>query len=627
MTTTQQFRVSDLRFEHYTAAHRFGIGETRPRLSWKVAGAPDGFKQARYQLQIYTQDPASANATPYDQTVESDQSVLVPWPENLASLDSRSRAWARVRCWNQKGVVTEWGALASVETGLLEPSLWVARRICSPWPYDCTAPQPVEHFVKRFAAPSGAATVVKARLYITSQGVYEAAINGRRVGDYFMAPGWTVYDKRIRYQTYDVMPLLHSQQNILTVRLAEGWFCGRLGWGDGFRGLWGDRPSVLAQLELTLADGSMEIISTNESWQVAKGPTLKAEIYDGEKYDARLELTDLAESTKGARWTAVSVLESMPSSISLVPDTTEPVRRITTLQPTKTLTTPSGGLILDFGQNVVGYTRIKRVVGLSGDVVRLSHAEVLEEEELGRRPLRAADNVDQYTLKGASEGESWEPSFTFHGFRYVQVDGWPCELGQDQTPASCIEAVICHNDMRRIGQFTCSDPLLNRLHENVVWSMRGNFLSVPTDCPQRDERLGWTGDLAVFAPTACRLYDATNMLADWLKDVELEQRKHDGVPTMVVPNVLERDPIFGHVRPAAIWSDVTVLAPWTLFRATGDLHILQQQYASMTAWIERIPRGAGSDHNQLWGRELPQLGVCFISSFFTVLLPTCNQQY
>jgi alpha-L-rhamnosidase len=261
--------------------------------------------------------------------------------------------------------------------------------------------------------------------------------------------------------------------------------------------------------------------------------------------------------------------------------------------------------VIDFGQNLVGFTRMKGVHGNAGHQITFSHAEIMERDELGRRPLRGADNTDVYTLKGGSQGESWEPRFTFHGFRYVEVSGWASDSGD---LLDCIEAVVVHTDMKRIGHFSCSDSLLNRLHENIVWSMRGNFVSIPTDCPQRDERLGWTGDLALYAPTGSLIYDCTSMLDGWLHNVHAEQRKHGGVPPLVVPNVLGGDTIFGQVKPASIWGDVVVLAPWALYEATGDTCILEGHYQGMIDWLATIPKNInGNSH--LWEDSHPQLGV------------------
>ncbi|CAH0014509.1 unnamed protein product [Clonostachys rhizophaga] len=334
-----------------------------------------------------------------------------------------------------------------------------------------------------------------------------------------MAPGWTSYAGRIQYQTYDVLTLLKSgQDNCIGVRVAEGWFSGRLGFRGGHRDTWGSVNALLMQLELTFQDGAVKTVATDQSWMVTRGPIRLAEIYDGEKYDATLE---------------VVTLSALPEATQLVASCSEPVRRTEVIRPKDRIVTPSGNIILDFGQNLVGYLRLKDICGPRGHKTTLRQAEVLENGELGTRPLRFCDALDQYTLKGSEDEqpEIYEPRFTIHGFRYAQIDGWVGDLDL-ATASNAIEAVVCHTDMRSIGGFSCSNRLLNQLYKNVVWGMKGNFLSVPTDCPQRDERLGWTGDLALFAPTALLIYDCTSMIRNWLVDVEFDQDVLGGVPPM-----------------------------------------------------------------------------------------------
>ena len=278
-------------------------------------------------------------------------------------------------------------------------------------------------------------------------------------------------------------------------------------------------------------------------------------------------------------WTPVRVIDW--DLATLIAPLGPPVRRIELIAPVSIITSPSGCTLLDFGQNLVGRLRLT-VQGPVGHTITLRHAEVLENGELGTRPLRTARATDQYTLRG--EGiETWEPRFTFHGFRYVEVENWPGELSLDD-----IRAVVCHSDMERTGWFECSDPLVNRLHENAVWSMRGNFFDIPTDCPQRDERLGWTGDLQVFSPVASFLYDAYGFLASWLEDLAAEQKQYGGIVPVVVPNVI-RESVFG----AAAWGDAAAIVPWVLYQRFGDRAILASQFDSMRAWVDWIASQAG----------------------------------
>ncbi|NUR88916.1 MAG: family 78 glycoside hydrolase catalytic domain, partial [Nonomuraea sp.] len=427
--------------------------------------------------------------------------------------------------------------------------------------------------------------VAHARLYVTAHGLHETELNGTVVGDDVLAPGWTSYHHRLRYRTHDVTALLREGPNAIGATLADGWYRGRVGFLGGKTALYGDRTALIAQLEITYADGGTDLVVTDASWRCAPGPITATGLYDGEKHDARL--TPDGWSAPGfddASWLPADALPHDPAL--LVSPTGPPVRRIETLAPVDVLTSPSGATILDFGQNVSGRLRI-RVQGPAGHTVTLRHAEVLEDGELALRPLREAAALDRYTLRGGGP-EEWEPRFTVHGFRYASVEGWPGELD----PAD-VEAVVCHTDLRRTGEFDCSDPLLNRLHENVVWSMRGNFVDVPTDCPQRDERLGWTGDLQVFAPAAAFLYDCAGPLTSWLADLAAEQAELGTVPHYV-PWV----PLLFGTAPTAAWGDAAVLVPWTLYQRFGDLGVLRAQYPSMTAWVEQVAGLAGESH--LW---------------------------
>ena len=371
--------------------------------------------------------------------------------------------------------------------------------------------------------------------------------------------------------------------------MAEGWFCGRIRFEGGHRNIWGQQTALLARLEITNQHGETQIISSDNPWTVANGPIRMGEIYDGEKYDATQEISNWSSyiprgTIKDDAWASVLVLPSLPDPTELTAGYGGSVRRIEIIKPAQKIITPLGKVVLDFGQNLVRYLRLKNVKGQCGTKITLSHAEILQHGELCTRPLRDCKAIDEYTLKGSETGEDYEPRFTFHGFRYAQVDGWPSKLSSDS-----IEAVVRHTDMDVAGSFSCSDPLLNQLYQNIVWGMRGNFLSVPTDCPQRDERLGWSGDLALFAPTAVLLYDCFGILKNWLIDIEYDQGVLGGIPPTVSPNATLPDPIWCRRVPCAIWHDVTILVTWTLYQETGDKSILLQQYNSMTTWMKVIP--------------------------------------
>lgn len=569
--------ISRLQVEHLRET--LGIGFARPRLSWQVESAAPNWRQAAYAIECLSADGHVHQDTG---RIESEQSILVNWP--FAPLQSRERVSLRVKVWGQDGSESAWSQPLVVETGLLDPADWSAHFITPDWEEDVTRSNPAPYLRREFTLRG---EIQSARLYITALGLYEAEINGQVVGDHVFAPGWTVYNERLRYQTFDVTDLLKPGRNAIGAVLGDGWFRGRLGFGGGRRNIYGERLALLAQLEVRYVDGSSERIVSDESWRAATGPILLNSIYDGETYDARLEKPGWSmPGFDDAGWSGVRLLEWNMKALEapLGP----PVRRTQRVQPVAIFQSPSGKTIVDFGQNLVGRLSIE-VSGPAGHTITLRHAEVLEHGELGTRPLRFAEATDRYTLKGA-EVERWEPRFTFHGFRYVEVNGWPGELRPEK-----ISAVVLHSDMERTGWFECSDPLLNRLHENVVWSMRGNFLDVPTDCPQRDERLGWTGDLQVFSPTASFLYDVSGVLCSWLRDLTIEQRKMGGMVPHVVPNVLGEK-----AGGAAAWGDVATVAPSVLYQRFGDAQILADQFESMCAWVDFIARAAGD--SLLWDK-------------------------
>ncbi len=427
-------------------------------------------------------------------------------------------------------------------------------------------------------------------------GVATVSINGAPSDDAVLAPGWPSYHHRLVHETVDVTELLVEGVNAIGVRMAGCWYTEKYGFHGQGRPVFGEQPALALRLDLEHADGSASVIFSDNTWRArGDGPVVDSGLYAGESFDARL-IADGWDRPgfDDSAWDRAAVVDApFPR-----PDTQvmPPVRRIEERPVTAVLTSPSGATILDFGQNLVGRLRI-RVSGPAGHTVRLRHAEVLEDGELGTRPLRVAAATDHYTLRG--EGvEVWEPEFTYHGFRYAQIDDWPGAL----TPADVV-AVVLHNDMARTGGFETSHPMLQRLHDNVTWGMRGNFLAVPTDCPQRDERLGWTGDIQVFAPTASRLYDVRGFLRNWLRDLAADQAADGTNVPLVVPNVLGRVGLFS--KPTAAWGDAATVVPWTLYQRYGDLGILADAYPSMRAWVETVL--ADTEGTGLW-RGRMQLG-------------------
>ncbi len=570
--------IEELSFEH--VQDTLGIGTSKPRLSWIVGTNLTGWSQTAYEIEAYNLDGQLFGQTG---RIESAESVLLPWP--FAPLVSRQSLKVRLRVWGGNDQPSEWSTLTPIEVGLLKADDWTAQFITPDWEEDTSQPQPCPMLRREFKLRPG---IQSARLYVTALGVYEVQLNGSVVGDAVFAPGWTSYALRLRYQTFDITSLLQEGNNVIGAILGDGWFRGRLGFHGGRRNIYGDRLALLAQVEIQYQDGTSERITSDVKWRAAPGPILASDLYDGETYDARLEKAGWSEpGFDDHDWAGVRRIER--DFTTLVAPAGPPVRRMEVFSPVAITTSPLGRTIIDFGQNLVGRIRLT-VQGQAGQTVTLRHAEVLEDGELCTRPLRLAKATDRYTLRGEGS-ETWEPRFTFHGFRYVEVTGWPGQL-QDDT----IKAVVLYSDMERTGWFECSDPLINRLHENVVWSMRGNFFDIPTDCPQRDERLGWTGDIQVFAPTATFLYDCAGFLTSWLADLSAEQTSDGNVPNFV-PNVAEAvDP------PAAAWGDAAVIVPWVLYQRFGDKEILERHFDSMRAWVDLIARIAGD--GRLWNKGI-----------------------
>ncbi|GGE57396.1 alpha-L-rhamnosidase [Nesterenkonia cremea] len=468
------------------------------------------------------------------------------------------------------------------ETSSASESVWNPdAHFIGPQEPDGSAPR----FRKSFALKEGHGRVIQATLRATAFGVYEAFLDGTPVSSDVLAPGWSSYEWRLRYQTYDLTERLADSDrrvHVLAAVVGNGWYLGQLGWEER-RNLYGNERGVLLQLDIRYEDGHEQTVGTDDSWQSQGSEILHDDLYDGQTIDCRRCDEGWADGVETARpWGPVRSLQPQAETRLTAPFG-PPIRRQESLRPVKIWQSPSGRTLVDFGQNLVGWLRF-RVSGAAGQEVVLKHAEVLEHGELGTRPLRHADATDRLVLSG--QEDFFEPTFTFHGFRYVEVTGWPGELTADD-----LEAVVVHSDMARTGHFRTSNPKVNQLHQNVVWGLKGNFLDVPTDCPQRDERLGWTGDISVFAPTAARLYDVKSFLADWLRDLAAEQRAAQDLVPFVVPDVLKYQGApeeFEPLNSTAIWSDAAVWVPWALYQAYGDVEILRNQYESMTGHVRRV---------------------------------------
>lgn len=576
--------IAQLSFEHHRSA--LGIAETQPRISWRFAGDARDWEQTSYDIEIKQGGNTESHST------ESAESILVDWPgEPLGSAQS---AKVRARAHGDD-VSTPWSDWVTVETGLLEKEDWSgAVPIAADRETETGEPKRPIYFRKEFPVDG---KVESARLYITGLGMYEAEINGERVGDAVLAPGWQSYHYRHAYDTYDVTDMLKDGDNAIGVLVGEGWYAGRMGFEDT-REHYGDTVGTVAVLKVRLEDGTTAEIPTDTSWAASTGPVVYSQVYDGEIYDSRIEADIDGWSSpgfNGSAWLATKELPTLQGTLSS-PDA-PPIRRLDERKPERIFKSPSGKTLIDFGQNLVGWLRLN-AEGPAGTNITLHHAEVLEDGELALQPLRTAKARDTLLLHGNGP-QTWEPHFTFHGFRYAQIDGWP-----ESTPltADTVTAIVVWTDMEETGWFECSHDLLNQFHSNVRWSMRGNFLSVPTDCPQRDERLGWTGDAHAFGPTSNFLYNTAGFWRGWHRDVWSEMQRND---TMRVPFFVPTLPVDSSDEPAAYWGDVAVGNPWNLYKAFGDKAVLREQYDQARGWIDKgLPR----NEVRLWDRSGAQFG-------------------
>ncbi|MBY0147108.1 alpha-L-rhamnosidase [Neobacillus niacini] len=579
--------VSSLTCEY--VQNPLGMDIRKPRISWQVQSNRRGTMQQAYQLQV------SFTKERFDQPLwdtgytKSDQSLHITYdgPE----LSSCTRYYYRVKVWDNFGRESDWSRVSWWETAFFEASEWKASWI-TPNPQQL-APESEPAFLlrKEFELKTG---ILSARLYVTGAGLYELHLNGERVGDELLTPGWTSYHKRLQYQTYDVTAQLNSSSNAVGVMLADGWYKGNLAW-EGKRNFYGDKRGILLQLNVRYLDGTEEVIVTDSTWKASTGPILLSEIYHGETYDARLEQKGWCKSGfNETNWKSVVVHNFRLTN--LVAQENNPVRVTETLEPITAFVAPNGDSVIDMGQNMVGRIRFK-VQAPSGTNIVLKHAEVLDKEgNIYFGNLRSARQTIKYITKG--EGvEEYSPAFTFQGFRYVKVEGYPLQDGV--LPVTNFVGEVIHTDMEQTGVFETSNPQVNQLQQNIVWGQRGNFVDVPTDCPQRDERLGWTGDAQVFIRTALFNYQGGPFFTKWVRDLKADQFEDGGVP-FVIPDVLPD----GESSSTA-WGDAAVICPWTVYLVNGDKRLLAEQYESMKKWVEFI-RQQG-DNEYLWNTGF-QLG-------------------
>ncbi|HSB00704.1 MAG TPA: family 78 glycoside hydrolase catalytic domain [Anaerolineales bacterium] len=543
----------------------------QPRLSWQMQSDRRGARQTAYQLLVVPALTGLEGSTSlfWDSgKIESDRSVHVPY--RGPALVSGQRVYWKVRVWDEVGQEFE-SSSAWWEMGLLERTDWEAQWIgASFWGGPRTS-SPAPYLRREFAIQR---QFVTARLYATAIGLYECHLNGVRVGEALLTPGWTDYSRRIQYQAYDVTGLLRSGTNAFGAILGDGWGVGHIAWLG--RQHYADRPQLLAQIVITYSDGSKEIITTDKSWKVTQGPILESDMLMGESYDARRELAGWSNSGyDDASWRPVEIFADRGAA--LVATNGPTVKRQESLRPVAIHKVPAlrPRWIFDLGQNMVGWVRL-RIRGEKGTTITIRYAEALNPDgTLYTINLRTARSTDHYTLKGGEE-EIWEPRFTFHGFRYIELSGFP-----DVPPDETVTGIVVHSEIPSIAAFECSDPLINQLQHNIVWGQKGNFVDVPTDCPQRDERLGWTGDAQVFIRTAAFNRNVAGFFTKWTRDLEDAQYPNGAYPS-VAPNL----PAWSIGEGGPAWADAGVICPWTMYQCYGDTRLLEERYLSMQRFIE-----------------------------------------
>jgi alpha-L-rhamnosidase len=481
-----------------------------------------------------------------------------------------------VRVWDGEGSAGEWSPPAEFEMGLLVPEDWSARWISHLVLDTASAPEDIRQFwplslLRRNVRLTAAAR--RARLYITALGVYDAHINGMPASEEYLAPGWTDYHTRVQYQAYDVTQLLQSGQNVLGVRLGDGWYAGTVGaWG---RRRYGDRPALLCQLEVELESGERLTVVSDAQWRSANGGTWLNDLQHGERTDFRDEPSGwMSADFDDSDWQAATSRAAPGSKLVAARD--EGIRSVSSLPAVSIRSVGGDRHIVDLGANAAGVVRLQ-LNGRAGQHVTVRHAEALDDAgELYVENLRGAEQQDEYIL-AANGPVILEPRFTFHGFRYAEVTGIP-----DRLTTENVSTQVLSSAGRLVGSFSCSDPRVEQLQQNIVTSLRANFISIPTDCPQRNERLGWTADLQIFAPTALFNADVTNMVDKWLDDL-VDAQRPSGAYTDVAPA-----PSGWAGAGDTAWSDAGVIVPWTLYELSGDAGVMERMYPSMRRYMSYL---------------------------------------
>ena len=564
----QKVTVYDLQVDDFYSP--MGIDSETPTFSWKTASKEYNVNQTHYQVFVATDAVFSKNSLVWDSgKLASSESVYTVYEGKPLSPDTKYY-WT-VKVWTSQSSRSSQSRIATWSTGLMKLKNWDTKWITVAEDDDYRSNPKSPYFKNEFKINK---KVKSANLHITSRGMYEAYINGKRVGDLYLTPGWTSYNNRIQYQTYNITNLL-SANNGIGVILGKGWHYGRLmGTKKGEQNYSGNRVSFISQLLITYEDGTKERVIDDSNWNYSYGAILDSEIYNGEYYDANLIEENWSNyGVNNPEYKSAVTVDDYKGI--LVSTSNEMIKRQETLVAKELITTPSGDKVIDFGQNLTGWVEFK-ANGKKGDVVKIQHAEILHKEEFYTDNLRSAKQLNTYVLNGDSD-HLYRPHFTFQGFRFIKIEG------MEDIDLDDFKAVALYSDMEQSGTFSSSNPLINQLQSNIEWGQKGNFLDVPTDCPQRNERLGWTGDAQAFFNTAGYLRDVKNFFDKWMVDLEYDQYDNGVVPS-VIPDVLDNK------RPrdgaSAGWADAVTIISWNSYLIYGDKEQLKLRYNSMKKWVD-----------------------------------------
>jgi alpha-L-rhamnosidase len=591
-------------------------GEMRPSLSWQLVSVSSDVIQQGYEIE-WSHSLDFTNVMARSGFIKSSSVIQAPWVGT--SLKSREIRYARVRA-QVKDEWTSWSASARIEAGLLSNLDWDCEEETTKveWPHNAD--------VRRLAQPitlnsdigaeemsptlifrrtfNLSAQCSKARLYITAYGLFEVTINGMKISGDLLNPGWTTYNKRLPYVTYDVAKFLSPGENVITAQVADGWYRGQIGLGV-FRNFYGNAIALIAQLEVEQIDGKKFRINTDDKWKVSTGAVRRAGILEGSYIDFKKEKKGWEEvSYDDSKWETVSKLDNIVAK--LYPISTEPIRVTEIIEVATDTVTNRGSHIYDFGQNATGFVEVT-VKGEAGSEVVVTHAEVLTEGELNREILEGAVQEDTHILDN-DEVRTLTPVFTYHGFRYAEI----------ATEAQILKVryLVVHSDVHRTGRFECSNPALNRLAENAAWSERANWVSLPTGCSNRDERTGWVGDSQMFSAAAVTMFDSESFFANWLVDVDLNQYPDGSIPhcapdlfpgantmhydysdnqTHIGTNAEFHMPRLDQLAGRAGWGDTVIIIPWIMYESYGDKDTLRSMYPAFYKWVEYLERKSATD--------------------------------